>query len=112
MEPGVFLAYISLFLGQFMFTFATSICEMLPLAGCWGAMLHTPLQLYSTSSHRLPCYEHLFCLLDVASSTFFQSTALNFTGKKPQRILTIECENKENSLDHVCVSIIVIQRPC
>lgn len=39
MEPAVFLAYISLFLGQFMFTFATSICEMLPLAGCWGAML-------------------------------------------------------------------------
>lgn len=82
MEPAVFLAYISLFLGQFMFTFATSICEMLPLAGCWGAMLHTPLQLYSTSSHRLPCYEHLFCLLDVASSTFFPEHSFEFYWEK------------------------------
>lgn len=33
MEPTVFLANFSLFLGQLMFTFMTSICEVFPMLG-------------------------------------------------------------------------------
>lgn len=76
MEPTVFLANFSLFLGQLMFAFTTSIWKVFPMAGYWGTILCIVLQPSLVFSHTLSCWKHQFHLLHVNFIYFFSRTQL------------------------------------
>lgn len=79
--PTVSLANFSLFLGQLMFTFTTSICEVFSIFGTGEQCIHCTLASFAPFTQ--------FVLLETISSascnfTYFfcpQSTALQFVGK-------------------------------